>query len=50
MLDWEFTGLYLPGFDLALLHTLITVTPHARNRIDRIVTEWVLAVPSRSTW
>ncbi|MGH3923115.1 MAG: phosphotransferase [Pseudonocardiaceae bacterium] len=45
LLDWEFTGLYLPGFDLALLHTLLTATPHTRNRINRIVTEQDLAVP-----
>jgi hypothetical protein len=35
LLDWEFTGLYLPGFDLALLHVLAGPTnPPLRERIE----------------
>lgn len=37
LLDWEFTGLFLPGFDLAMLRTLLAQTPHARERIEEIV-------------
>lgn len=33
LLDFEFTGLFLPGFDLAMLHTLLAVTPGAQQRI-----------------
>lgn len=33
VLDFEFTGLFLPGFDLALLHTLLAATPGAQDRI-----------------
>lgn len=39
VLDWEFTGLFLPGFDLAMLHTLLVATPIARDRIDSLVAE-----------
>lgn len=39
LLDWEFTGLFLPGFDLAMLHTLLTATPAARDHIETLVTE-----------
>lgn len=45
LLDWEFTGLFLPGFDLALLHTLLAGTPHARDRIEHTVTARCIAVP-----
>ncbi len=37
LVDWEFTGLFLPGFDLAMLHVLLAHTPHARARIDEMV-------------
>ncbi len=38
LLDWEFTGLFLPGFDLAMLHTLLGArTPAIRERIDDAV-------------
>ncbi|HEV2374509.1 MAG TPA: aminoglycoside phosphotransferase family protein [Streptosporangiaceae bacterium] len=37
LLDWEYTGLFLPGFDLAMLHTLFAATPAARDRIETIV-------------
>lgn len=36
-LDWEFTGTFLPGFDLAMLHALLVNTPAAGTAIDRIV-------------
>lgn len=40
LLDWEFTGLFLPGFDLAMLHTQLGPgTPAVRERIDAIVAE-----------
>lgn len=37
LLDFEFTGLFLPGFDLALLHTLLAESPGAQDRIDVLV-------------
>jgi len=45
LIDWEFTGLFLPGFDLAMLHTLLVRTPTAREQIDAAVTEDGIAVP-----
>lgn len=33
LLDWEFAGLRRPGWDLALLHTLLAHTPAAQQRI-----------------
>jgi Phosphotransferase enzyme family len=40
LLDWEFTGLFLPGFDLAMLHAQLGAsTPAIRDRIDTIVDE-----------
>lgn len=45
LLDWEFTGLFLPGFDLALLHTLLAETPQARDRIERTVSARGIEVP-----
>jgi len=34
LLDWEFTGLFLPGFDLAMLGVLLTATPGAAGLIE----------------
>ncbi|MGH3067700.1 MAG: phosphotransferase family protein [Streptosporangiaceae bacterium] len=34
LLDFEFTGLFLPGFDLAMLHALLAGTPGAQDRIE----------------
>lgn len=45
LLDWEFTGLFLPGFDLALLHTLLAETSHARDRTARTVSARGITVP-----
>lgn len=45
LLDWEFSGLYLPGFDLALLKTLLTNVPYAQRRIEHIVTQGDIVVP-----
>jgi hypothetical protein len=45
LLDWEFTGLFLPGFDLALLHTLLASTPHAVKCIEHIVRARDIAIP-----
>lgn len=39
LLDFEYTGLYVPGFDLAMLHTLLGATPTARARIRRVVAQ-----------
>ncbi|GAA2353442.1 hypothetical protein GCM10009854_34350 [Saccharopolyspora halophila] len=39
LLDFEFTGLFLPGFDLAMLHTLLAATPGAQQRIEQLVAE-----------
>ncbi|MGX6601696.1 phosphotransferase family protein [Micromonosporaceae bacterium Da 78-11] len=40
LLDWEFTGLFLPGFDLAMLHTQLGVgTPMVKDRIDALIEE-----------
>jgi hypothetical protein len=39
LLDFEFTGLFLPGFDLAMLHALLAGTPGAQDRIHALVCE-----------
>jgi Phosphotransferase enzyme family len=39
LLDWEFTGLFLPGFDLAMLGILLAETPAVAGHIDGIVAE-----------
>ena len=36
LLDFEFTGLFLPGFDLAMLHALLAGAPGAQYRIDAL--------------
>ncbi|MCK9932720.1 phosphotransferase [Frankia sp. Mgl5] len=45
LLDFEFTGLFLPGFDLAMLHTLLADTPGAQDAVDALVGEARIAVP-----
>jgi phosphotransferase family enzyme len=37
LLDWEFAGLFLPGFDLAMLHTLLSAHPAAQRTIATLV-------------
>jgi Phosphotransferase enzyme family len=37
LIDWEFAGYYLPGYDLALLWTLLQADDHARHRIVEAV-------------
>lgn len=38
LLDWEFTGLFVPGFDLAMLHTQLGAhTPGLKERIDTAI-------------
>jgi aminoglycoside phosphotransferase (APT) family kinase protein len=37
LIDWEFAGYYLPGFDLALLWTLLHADSAARRRIIEVV-------------
>ena len=39
LVDFEFTGLFLPGLDLAMLHTLLTGTPGAQDRIRAVVAD-----------
>lgn len=45
LLDFEFTGLFLPGFDLAMLHTLLADTPGVHGGIDALVSEAEIEVP-----
>ncbi|WP_222595267.1 phosphotransferase [Nocardia ninae] len=46
LLDWEFTGLFLPGFDLAMLHTQLGAhTPQIKSRIDTSVSEAGIETP-----
>jgi hypothetical protein len=46
LLDWEYTGWFLPGFDLAMLHTQLGArTPHLKRRIDQLVTSVGTEVP-----
>ncbi|KIA61113.1 hypothetical protein FG87_32795 [Nocardia vulneris] len=46
LLDWEFTGLFLPGFDLAMLHTHLGAnTPQLKTRIDAAVAEAGIETP-----
>jgi len=37
LLDWEFTGLFLPGFDLAMLSVLLAGTPGAAAHLEDVV-------------
>jgi len=37
LLDWEFTGLFLPGFDLAMLSVLLAGTPGAAALLEDVV-------------
>ncbi|MBB5922253.1 aminoglycoside phosphotransferase (APT) family kinase protein [Actinoalloteichus hoggarensis] len=37
LLDFEFTGLFLPGFDLAMSHTLFAATPGAQDAVETLV-------------
>lgn len=36
-IDWEFAGLYLPGYDFALLWTILCGDPYARDRIIQLI-------------
>ena len=36
-IDWEFAGLYLPGYDFALLWTILYCDPYARDRIIQLI-------------
>ncbi|MGH3831313.1 MAG: phosphotransferase [Pseudonocardiaceae bacterium] len=44
-LDFEFTGLFAPGFDWAMLHTLLTATPGAQAGIEALVGEADIEAP-----
>jgi hypothetical protein len=37
LLDWEFTGLFLPGYDLAMLRVLLAGTPGAADFVEDLV-------------
>jgi hypothetical protein len=39
LLDWEFTGRYLPGFDLAMLGVLLAGTPGAADVVNDLVSQ-----------
>ena len=39
LLDWEFTGLFLPGFDLAMLSVLLAGTPGAADFVNEVVSQ-----------
>lgn len=39
LVDFEFTGLFLPGFDMAVLHTLLARTPGVQERIRALVAD-----------
>ena len=43
LIDWEFAGYYLPGYDLALLWTLLRADSAARRRIEAVVQQQGLA-------
>jgi serine/threonine protein kinase len=45
LLDFEFTGQFRAGFDLAMLHTLLAETPGAHEAIDAVVGEAGIEVP-----
>jgi len=39
LLDWEFTGLFLPGFDLAMLSVLLAGTPGAADFVSDVASQ-----------
>jgi aminoglycoside phosphotransferase (APT) family kinase protein len=39
LLDWEFTGLFLPGFDLAMLSVLLAGTPGAADFVNDMASQ-----------
>jgi aminoglycoside phosphotransferase (APT) family kinase protein len=39
LLDWEFTGLFLPGFDLAMLSVLLAGTPGAADLLAGVASQ-----------
>lgn len=43
--DFEFTGRFAAGFDLAMLHTLLAGTPGAQSSIEAIVAEIDIETP-----
>jgi len=45
LLDFEFTGLFVPGFDLAMLHTVLAGTPGTQAGIEALVGEADIKVP-----
>ncbi|MBF6339795.1 phosphotransferase [Nocardia abscessus] len=46
LVDWEFTGLFLPGFDLAMLHTQLgAAMPKLKNRSDTVAAATGIEAP-----
>lgn len=45
LIDWEYAGWFLPGFDLAMLFTMLTNTPYALRRIEQAVARHRIEVP-----
>lgn len=43
--DFEFTGLFAAGFDLAMLHTVLAASPGAQSRIEEIIAESGIETP-----
>jgi aminoglycoside phosphotransferase (APT) family kinase protein len=39
LVDWEFAGAYLPGYDLAMLWMLLDADPAGRRRIEALIAE-----------
>lgn len=44
-IDWEFAGLFIPGFDLALLHTILIKNDYARKSIEKIIYSKNMNIP-----
>ncbi len=45
LVDFEFTGLFFPGVDFAMLHPLLADTPGAQASIEALVGEADIEVP-----
>jgi hypothetical protein len=45
LLDFEFTELFLPGFDVAMLHTVLAKTAGAQASIEALMGEAGIEVP-----
>jgi hypothetical protein len=45
LVDFEFTGMFLPGFDLAMLHAVLAGTPGTQDAIEALVAQAGIEVP-----